>query len=81
MNCIASGADVRRLLLPARVIASRSPDAVRAAKRLLNVSALVPLSEGLANEFRASATLMGKPNQIEAVVARLQKRAPRFEGR
>lgn len=62
----------------ARVIASRSPDAVRAAKRLLNDSALVSVREGLANEFQASAGLMGKPNQIEAVVARLQKREPSF---
>jgi len=62
----------------ARRIARNSPDAVRAAKRLLNASALVPLAEGLGNEFRASASLMGKPNQIEAVVARLQKREPDF---
>ena len=62
----------------ARVIASRSPDAVRAAKRLLNTSGLVSLEEGLANEFRASAGLMGGANQIEAVMARLQKREPKF---
>jgi enoyl-CoA hydratase/carnithine racemase len=62
----------------ARVIASRSPDAVRAAKRLLNASGLVPLEEGLANEFRASASLMGGANQIEAVMARLQEREPKF---
>jgi enoyl-CoA hydratase/carnithine racemase len=62
----------------ARVIASRSPDAVRAAKQLLNSSGLVSLREGLANEFQASAGLMGGANQLEAVVARLQKREPRF---
>ncbi len=62
----------------ARNIASRSPDAVRAAKRLLNGSGLVPLAEGLANEFRASARLMGSPNQVEAVMARLERREPRF---
>jgi enoyl-CoA hydratase/carnithine racemase len=62
----------------ARVIASRSPDAVRAAKRLLNASGLVSVEEGLANEFRASASLMGGANQLEAVMARLQKREPRF---
>jgi enoyl-CoA hydratase/carnithine racemase len=63
----------------ARVIAQRSPDAVRAAKQLLNDSGLVPLAEGLANEFRASAGLMGSKNQIEAVMAKLQKRPPQFE--
>jgi len=63
----------------ARTIAQRSPDAIRAAKRLLNASGLVPLSEGLANEFRASAKLMGSKNQIEAVMAKLQRREPAFE--
>ena len=62
----------------ARTIADRNPDAVRAAKKLLNESALVPVAEGLANEFRASAGLMGGANQIEAVVSRLQKRPPEF---
>ncbi len=62
----------------ARTIAGHSPDAVRAAKKLLNDSGLVPLAEGLANEFRASARLMGGKNQIEAVVAKLEKRKPHF---
>lgn len=62
----------------ARVIAGRSPEAVRAAKQLLNSSGLVPLAEGLGNEFRASAKLMGTKNQLEAVMARLQKREPDF---
>jgi enoyl-CoA hydratase/carnithine racemase len=62
----------------ASVIAQRSPDAIRAAKKLLNESGLVPLSEGLANEMAASSKLMGGANQIEAVVAKLQKRAPQF---
>lgn len=62
----------------ARTIARRSPDAIREAKQLLNASGLVPLREGLANEFAASARLMGGKNQIEAVVARMQKRDPDF---
>ena len=62
----------------ARRIAQHSPDAVRAAKKLLNASGLVPVSEGLANEFQASAGLMGGRNQVEAVMAKLEKREPRF---
>ncbi len=62
----------------ARTIARRSPDAIREAKRLLNASGLVPLAEGLANEFQASSRLMGGRNQIEAVMAKLEKREPRF---
>ena len=62
----------------ARTIARRSPDAVRAAKWLLNRSGLVSVSEGLADEFRCSARLMGGANQIEAVAAKLGKREPHF---
>ena len=51
---------------------------MRAAKQVLNASGLVPLAEGLANEFEASSRLMGGKNQIEAVVAKLGKRAPEF---
>ncbi|MGI9431270.1 MAG: crotonase/enoyl-CoA hydratase family protein, partial [Myxococcota bacterium] len=62
----------------ARTIAQRSPDAIRAAKKLLNASALVPLSEGLANEMDASGGLMGGKNQVEAIVSKLEKRQPEF---
>jgi len=62
----------------AHTIAERSPEAVRAAKKLLNESALVPLAKGLANEMSASAGLMGGANQIEAVMAKLQKRPAKF---
>ena len=62
----------------AATIAKRSPDAVRAAKRLLNASGLVSLAEGLANEFQATASLMGGKNQMEAVMAKLGKRTPQF---
>jgi enoyl-CoA hydratase/carnithine racemase len=69
---------IETALAMAREIAQRSPDAVRAAKKLLNESGLVPVAEGLSNEFQASAKLMGTPNQIEAAVARMQKRDPAF---
>jgi hypothetical protein len=39
---------------------------------------LVPLAEGLAAEMSASAGLMGKPNQIESVMSKLQKRPANF---
>jgi enoyl-CoA hydratase/carnithine racemase len=70
---------VEAALALAREIAARSPEAVRAAKKLLNQSGLVSVAEGLSNEFRASAGLMGTPNQIEAVVARLEKREAVFQ--
>lgn len=63
----------------ARTIALRSPDAIRAAKKLLNSSGLVPLADGLANEMAASSALMGSKNQIEAVMSKLEKRPANFE--
>lgn len=59
-------------------IAAQSPDAVRAAKRLLNRSALVSVADGLAAEVSTSAALVGTPNQVEAAVARFEGRAPVF---
>lgn len=62
----------------ARDIAGRSPDAIRAGKRLLDQSGLVPVPEGLALEERLQRGLIGRPNQVEAVRANLEKRTPRF---
>jgi enoyl-CoA hydratase/carnithine racemase len=62
----------------AREIAGRSPDAIRAAKRLLNESDQVGVEEGLRLEAQLQATLIGRPNQIEAIQANLEGRAPDF---
>lgn len=62
----------------AREIAGKSPDAIRAGKRLLNKAVTATLEEGLRLEERLQLALLGRPNQIEAVQANLQKRAPQF---
>jgi enoyl-CoA hydratase/carnithine racemase len=59
-------------------IASRSPDAVRAAKALINLAADAPLADLLDRESALQAGLIGRPNQIEAVMANLQARPARF---
>ncbi len=59
-------------------IASKSPDAVRAAKRLLNQSGLVPVADQYAAERREIGALIGSPNQVEAAMAGLEKRDPVF---
>jgi enoyl-CoA hydratase/carnithine racemase len=59
-------------------IAARSPDAVRASKQLLNEAWHLPPAESLALEAQLQATVMMKPNQIEAVTANMQKRSPAF---
>ena len=58
-------------------IAARSPDAVRAAKRLLNLRG--SRDELLRAEAAEQTALIGRPNQHEAVAAGLAKRAPQFE--
>jgi len=62
----------------AREIATKSPAAIRACKQLLNASVTVSVEEGLRLEARLQTSLIGKPEQIEAVKANLEKRAPRF---
>jgi enoyl-CoA hydratase/carnithine racemase len=62
----------------ARDIANKSPSAIRAAKRLFNASRLVTEEAGLVQEAIEQEALIGSPNQIEAVLANLQKRAPDF---
>jgi len=59
-------------------IAARSPEAVRAAKRLLNGAAPVPADAVLRAESREQKQLIGSPQQREAVLAGLEGRAPSF---
>ena len=62
----------------AKLIASKSPSAVRAGKALITY-ALENASEAvLLEESRAQASLIGKPDQMEAVMANVQKRPPNF---
>lgn len=62
----------------AREIAGRSPSAIRAGKRLLNAAPLIDPAEGLVEETVEQIALIGSPNQVEAVKANLEKRAPAF---
>ncbi len=62
----------------AREIAGKSPESVRAAKRLLNASGTVPMAEQFAAERAEIGKLIGSPNQVEAVMAGFEKRDPVF---
>ena len=62
----------------AREIAGRSPDAIRASKKLLDESGIGSVAEGLSLEAKLQAGLIGGPNQKEAVFANLEKRDPHF---
>jgi enoyl-CoA hydratase/carnithine racemase len=63
----------------ARGIADKNPHAIRGAKALLNMAGTVSLADGFEAEERTIRSLIGSPNQVEAVMANLEKRAPRFE--
>jgi enoyl-CoA hydratase/carnithine racemase len=62
----------------AREIAGRSPHAVRAAKRLLDLAGRTDLGAGLAREQEEIHALIGSPNQMEAIAARFEKRPAKF---
>ena len=62
----------------AKEIAGRSPDAVRAVKRLLNMASDADTAAILLAESKEQAALIGSPNQVEAVRAGVEARAGRF---
>jgi enoyl-CoA hydratase/carnithine racemase len=62
----------------ARDIAAKNPHAIRAAKRLLNAAPLTDPATGMIQETVEQVALISSPNQIEAVMAGLQKRPPVF---
>ena len=66
-------------LATAKEIAGRSPHAIRAAKRLLNLAGRTDLSSGFAAEQDEIRALIGSPNQAEAAAARFEKRDPSFD--
>ncbi|MFZ5739411.1 MAG: crotonase/enoyl-CoA hydratase family protein [Pseudomonadota bacterium] len=64
-------------LAMAREIAGKSPDAIRAAKRMMNSLSVDP-GPALLAESVEQQKLIGSPNQTEAVRANLEKRSPNF---
>lgn len=59
-------------------IATKSPHAIRAAKRLFNSATKVSMAEGFAAEREEIGRLIGSANQVESVQAFFEKRAPEF---
>ena len=62
----------------AREIAGKSPQAIRGTKRLLEQSGRVDLAQQFADERHTIGSLIGTPNQIEAVAAFFENRSPSF---
>lgn len=68
-------------LAVAQTIAGKSPDAIRAMKRMLN-NAIMPQDTAariLLEESVEQDVIIGSPNQVEAVMANVEKRAPVFK--
>lgn len=63
----------------AYAIAGKSPSAVQMGKSLISYAYSHDETATLLEESRAQASLIGKPDQMEAVMANIQKRAPSFK--
>jgi enoyl-CoA hydratase/carnithine racemase len=74
----ASDSPLDDALALAADIAGRSPHAIRGIKHLVDLSGTVSLAEQYAEERRVIGSLIGTPNQVEAVTAYFEKRDPAF---
>jgi enoyl-CoA hydratase/carnithine racemase len=74
----ASDDPLEAALALARDIAAKSPHAVRGAKRLIDASLGNDMATQYAAERHEIGALVGTPNQVEAVAAYFEKRAPSF---
>lgn len=61
-------------------IAGKSPDAIDGIKTLVDDVWTMAPGDGLKREAEIQAPIIGAPNQIEAVMANIQKRPPKFGG-
>lgn len=89
---VLSGAEAKELGLVTRLadeplaealklageIAARSPTAMRAAKRLFDTNWQADERSGLQLEAELQKSLLGSPNQMEAVMAGMQERPAKF---
>lgn len=63
----------------AREIAARSPSAVQASKLMLNKLHDATIAEALMTEAAYQESVIGKPNQVEAVKSQLEQRAADYD--
>ena len=63
----------------AKLIATKSPHAIRAGKTLLNEAPTMSRADALKLETALQVGLLGSPNQMEAVQANMMKREPNFK--
>jgi enoyl-CoA hydratase/carnithine racemase len=70
---------VAEALALAKEIAKKSPQAIRAIKKLFNAAPSLDVRAAFALETDEQLLLLGSPNQMEAAMAVMQKREPSFE--
>lgn len=63
----------------ANQIAQQGPNAIKAAKALINYAETAEVADVLRAESQAQAALLGQPEQMEVIAARFAKRAPVFK--
>jgi len=73
-----SEAPLERAMALAETIVNKNPDAIRAAKRLSNMLTYASDEAILLAESAEQEQIMGRPNQVEAVMAQMEGRAPSF---
>lgn len=66
-------------LATAKEIAGKSPDAIRAMKRIYNAAPYATAADGLLMESIEQDKLIGSPNQIESIMSNLEKRPAIFK--
>ncbi|MDH3532837.1 MAG: enoyl-CoA hydratase-related protein, partial [Gammaproteobacteria bacterium] len=64
--------------ITAAEIADKSPDAIRAIKRLFDLAWTLSDADALRLEAELQLTLLGGQNQVEAAMSNIERRAPRF---
>lgn len=70
---------IARALELATQIAARSPDGTRASKRLISDTWGADRADTLMAESVAQKSVLGRENQMEAVMANFEKRPPKFK--
>lgn len=78
---VPAGTFLEEALALAAEIAARPPDAVRAAKKMINQSFERPLTEGISEERQEFYNLFNTDDQKEGMQAFLEKRKPEWKGK
>ena len=78
LGALKPAVDAAEALALAQEIASKNPDAIRASKRLSALARKADARTVLEAESSEQTALIGSPNQVEAIRANMEKRAPVF---